>query len=296
MAKLEFTRKKIGTLTLGEKLRKLRNDFRISITDVSKVTKIKPQYLEALEAGNYKSLPADVYVRGFLRSYARYLNVDEEALMRLYERERHVRKNLGEESEEGFTHKKVISTNFFTITPRTVVLSLSILIAAGVFFYLYQEFYRFAADPRLVIREPEPGASVEQSEITLRGETDKGSQVSVNGEAVFVDQTGIFSDQITLKPGLNTVVVKTVNRFDREKSETLQIEGRFEQPISEGSGALRQAVENQAKVILKVILDVRLGEATRVLITVDGKEVENGPLPKDATRHFEGARENRVFC
>jgi transcriptional regulator with XRE-family HTH domain len=284
MAKLEFTRKKIGSLTLGEKLRKLRGEFRISLSEIAKATKIQAKYLEYLEAGEYAKLPADVYVRGFLRSYARYLNVDEEALMKLYERERHVQKNMGGTSEEGFSHKKAISIRSFTLTPRAAVLSLAALIVVGVFFYLYQEFYHFAADPRLVILEPAPGAKIEESETVLRGETDKGNQVTVNGEAVFVDASGHFEETLTLRPGVNTVSVRTVNRFEKEKLATLQIEGAFSQEAPEDSGALRQAIENQPKIIL----DLRVEKASRVSITVDGKEIESGLLPEGATKHLEG--------
>jgi len=54
------------------------------------------KYLEYLENGQYEKLPAEVYVRGFLRSYARYLNIDEQALVKLYERERNIQANLSQ--------------------------------------------------------------------------------------------------------------------------------------------------------------------------------------------------------
>ena len=100
MAQSGFTRKKVESLTLGEKLRKLRTDFRMSLQDVSKATRIQVKYLESLENGAYEQLPADVYVRGFLRSYARYLNVDERAMIKLYDRERNIKVNLGQEDRK----------------------------------------------------------------------------------------------------------------------------------------------------------------------------------------------------
>lgn len=221
-----FTRKKVESLTLGEKLQKLRNDFRMSLVDVSKSTRIQVKYLEFLEKGEYEKLPADVYVRGFLRSYARYLNVDEQALVKLYERERNIQENLGREPV-----KTIPSYSFtplsFVITSRTLALGMIILLVFGAFFYLYREFKSFAAEPQLVIFEPENGVIVDSQEVNVKGKTDKGAQVTLNGQTVFVDNEGAFSDRIVVRSGINTLLVRTANRFQKEKSVTLSIESRF---------------------------------------------------------------------
>src|SRR6185503_20252669 len=55
----------------------------MSLDDVAKVTKIQPRILERLEAGRLDGLPAEVFVRGFIRSVARCVGLDErEALQR----------------------------------------------------------------------------------------------------------------------------------------------------------------------------------------------------------------------
>ncbi|MEK9174337.1 MAG: helix-turn-helix domain-containing protein, partial [Patescibacteria group bacterium] len=68
MVEANFTRKKIQSLTLGEKLQKLRGDTHVPLTEVARSTRIRVRYLEYLENGEYEKLPADVYVRGFLRN------------------------------------------------------------------------------------------------------------------------------------------------------------------------------------------------------------------------------------
>jgi transcriptional regulator with XRE-family HTH domain len=71
-----FTKKKVNSLTLGEQLKKLRAEGRVSLHEVSRETKIPVKYLVMIEEGDYKNLPPDVYVKGFLRSYAEFLGVD----------------------------------------------------------------------------------------------------------------------------------------------------------------------------------------------------------------------------
>ena len=221
-----FTRKKVESLTLGEKLRKLRTEFRMSLQDVSKVTRIQVKYLESLESGQYEKLPADVYVRGFLRSYARYLNIDEQALVKLYERERNIQENLGRD-----THAHTVQSSFaplsFVITSRSLALGVIFLVVFGAFFYLYQEFRSFAAEPQLTLLEPNNGVVVESQEVTVRGKTDKGAQVTLNDQTVFVDSDGTFSDTLPVRTGMNTIVIRTVNRFEKEKVVTLSVESRF---------------------------------------------------------------------
>lgn len=61
---------------LGETLRRARLSKGITIEDAERVTRIPRKYLEALEVENYGILPAPVYARGFLRSYAGYLGLN----------------------------------------------------------------------------------------------------------------------------------------------------------------------------------------------------------------------------
>src|ERR1041384_6157007 len=56
----------------------------MSLDDVSKVTKIQPRILERLEAGKLEGLPAEVFVRGFVRSFARCVGLDEVEALRRY--------------------------------------------------------------------------------------------------------------------------------------------------------------------------------------------------------------------
>ncbi|HEU0072543.1 MAG TPA: helix-turn-helix transcriptional regulator [Dehalococcoidia bacterium] len=52
----------------------------LTLFDAERGTRIPRRYLEALEADQFSLLPAPVYARGFLRNYARFLGLDENAL------------------------------------------------------------------------------------------------------------------------------------------------------------------------------------------------------------------------
>ena len=66
---------------LGETLRTARIEKNITFEDAERVTRIPRRYLEALELENFGILPAPVYARGFLRSYASYLGLEPKDLL-----------------------------------------------------------------------------------------------------------------------------------------------------------------------------------------------------------------------
>lgn len=70
--------------TIGEILRQERTRRGLSIKDVEQVLHIRAAYLEALEIDKYKEIPGDVYVKGFIRSYASFLGLDGQKLVNSY--------------------------------------------------------------------------------------------------------------------------------------------------------------------------------------------------------------------
>lgn len=65
---------------VGSQLRATREARGLTIEQAFKATRIKPVYLEALEANRIDALPGLVQARGFVRSYANFLGLDGEAL------------------------------------------------------------------------------------------------------------------------------------------------------------------------------------------------------------------------
>lgn len=72
---------------IGSELRAARVRTGVELADVAQKLRISGAYLDALEAGRFADLPGDVYVFGFLRSYARFLNLDEQIVIERYRSE-----------------------------------------------------------------------------------------------------------------------------------------------------------------------------------------------------------------
>lgn len=72
--------------SVGELLKREREAQGKSIEDVAKVTRMSSQTLAALEDDRFGALPAPVYVKGHLRTYARFLGLDEGEIIQRYTR------------------------------------------------------------------------------------------------------------------------------------------------------------------------------------------------------------------
>jgi len=69
----------------GERLKRERELREVTLQEITSATRIGPRFLEALENEDWEKLPGGVFNRGFVRSIARYLGLDEEALLGDYE-------------------------------------------------------------------------------------------------------------------------------------------------------------------------------------------------------------------
>jgi cytoskeletal protein RodZ len=71
--------------TFGERLKREREMREVTLKEVTTATRIGPRFLEALENEEWDKLPGGIFNRGFVRSIARFLGLDEENLLAEYD-------------------------------------------------------------------------------------------------------------------------------------------------------------------------------------------------------------------
>ena len=71
----------IGTLLKDERLSK-----GLDLSQISEITRIRPHILKALENEDWGSLPSPIFVKGFVRSYAHAVGLDEGHVLKLYQK------------------------------------------------------------------------------------------------------------------------------------------------------------------------------------------------------------------
>jgi transcriptional regulator with XRE-family HTH domain len=146
-------------VTLGSLLGEARKARGVTLEQAAAATRIRIRHLAALEDDRLAELPAPVYVRGYLRTYAGYLEVDADALVDVFEAT----------YDAGTGSLAITPLSSFTATPNVVLtapvagaigLVLLLLAFAG---YVYRELDSIrtpTAQPRAAATAlPSPSAS-----------------------------------------------------------------------------------------------------------------------------------------
>lgn len=77
-------------LTVGQYLRDLREQRKMSVEEVSRATRVPMASVERIETDRFDELPGEVFVRGFLKSYARAVGVPADDVLARYTASRRV--------------------------------------------------------------------------------------------------------------------------------------------------------------------------------------------------------------
>lgn len=108
-----------STSTFGEHLKREREMRGVSLEEISAATRISVRFLEALENEHWAQLPGGIFNRGFIRSVARFLGMDEDGLVAEYAMETHERPEIAVWTKEPTRKKR----NWFGIIGTIVVLA-----------------------------------------------------------------------------------------------------------------------------------------------------------------------------
>jgi cytoskeletal protein RodZ len=205
------------TKTIGELLKDEREKNRLSIEALAEMTRIRAEYLIALEDNRFTDLPAATFVKGYIRTYSKIFGFDHEPLMALLRRD-YKESAVGTLVPRDFI--KPVFKNREIWTPITMALLLLTGIFVTLIGYVGVQWYNIQKPPRLVVTAPEENAFV-SSKIEVKGETVGDAVVSVNAQPVAIQASGSFQTELYIpREGIHTISIEAVDR--RGKRSTLQ--------------------------------------------------------------------------
>ncbi len=214
MVPREDARSSRGAPQLGALLQAERKARGLSVTEVARRAGLPSRYVEALEAGADAGLPAPVYLDSILQRYAHALELDPQPVVDAFWQER---RKVGELAGEPEADALPVlpARPRLVITPRTLSIVGGLVVAAAFVGYLWYQVSGLIAGPVLTVEQPAADFRGTDSRITLVGRTEPDARLTVNSREVYVDETGRFSLELDLSPGLHTVEVKATNRFGK---------------------------------------------------------------------------------
>ncbi len=214
-----FETKKINMETLPEYLKSAREGFSYDIKQVAKITNISDKFIIALEQGAYHKLPADVYVRGFLKKLAELYMADHELLTEQYKKERGIHENITRRK----TAYKEYAPHKFVVTPKSMAFALMAFFILFILGYLFYQIRSINQPPRIAILQPKDGDVIQTSSVVVQGQTDPGTNLNINGQAVAVDAYGNFKQLISLSPGRKELDFTAQSNFGKINTKKIFI-------------------------------------------------------------------------
>ncbi len=218
-----FTAKKVEEIpSFSEKLRKSREELGLSKEKAGQLLNFPARYFDYLEKGELDKLPADVYSKGFLRKYAKILDIEPDLLVLEFEKEIKIIRHL----DKGFNeHLSLPSLRVsrWIITPKTLGLGAGIILALLIIGYLGYQLHFLISPPSLAVFEPAPDSIAENSLLSVRGTVEATAKLTINGQMVYVNEDGGFKQEVQLSQGLNTIRVEAANRFGKTSLVVRQV-------------------------------------------------------------------------
>lgn len=280
---------------LGARLKKIREEKGISLEDLQEMTKIRKSYLVAIEEGNESVLPGEVYLKGFLKSYAQAIGMNPQEVMADYEK---LQGSDLEEEREAL--EEMLRNGEPRFKPFTIHLIIILAIVAIILFSIFNILRLNPGDEsptpppateeqeEMPDREQEDPLTQEEREILdmdlesfflpyLRNEplilledAARGGSQPVGVDTVETQEEGIQLQMLAVERSWIRVTVDGVNMFQGflEEGDQQRFTGEQEIAIRVGNagGILLQDGEGEYSIPLG-----ERGEVADLLFNVNGK-------------------------
>jgi cytoskeletal protein RodZ len=194
--------------TIGTVMKEARVKEKYSRKDLERQTKIKREYIKALEEENWDLLPELPVLRGFVKNLASVLSIKQGQIMALLRRDyppRAMKINPKPDIEPRFTWSPKLTFIFGVVFISLLVLG-----------YLGFQYINFITPPSLSVDVPDEGLVVTQELLAVSGETDPEAVVTVNNQPVIVDGDGKFATTIEVFEGTGEIIVISTSRSGKE--------------------------------------------------------------------------------
>lgn len=198
--------------TVGQVLKSARLKKDLILQDISKETRIKEKFLEAIENSDWIKLPNYTTAQGFTQSFAKTVDADIDLVQALLRREFPRPQNPKNKSQEMPVHSHFVWTSKTTIFLATVFTFIVVTI------YLTRQYLLFVAPPPLEVT-----TNKQVSTITVKGKTTPSALILINKKPALVQDDGTFTTELK-----KTEVGKTITIIARSRSGK---ETRVEKPV-----------------------------------------------------------------
>jgi cytoskeleton protein RodZ len=263
----------------GKYLRSEREMRGIPLEEIAESTKIQKRFLEALETNYYEVLPGEIFVRGFVHSYAKAIGADiEEILGKFDETVGHKRKGEIQKGELGKNQTYLRNRK----TYRFIGVIVIVLIFGGVGFSLSKVIDVFngpqvSSSKPAVVEKSQPSAILNKESHKL-----KPSKLKLTDKK----QSG-------LRANVSAAIAEEAPKLPKQPIENIEVIAGTEKQKSlevvDGNDII-EALESRTKPkkLKPLELTIRVKKESWFNLVIDGEEEQDFILPENTGKTFRG--------
>lgn len=189
---------------ISELLRSLMEAKGVDAVKLSYSTDVPQRFITALVSGDFKGLPSEPYIRGYLFKIAGVLETNPNDLWRSYRETADVHTSGLTDTlpANRFSLKRVSGRKFWV-----ALVVLLFLVFLGI------RLNSILGKPTLEVVLPETTTG---SSVLVSGKVKPGDTLTLNNEVIYPNERGEFEEEVALEPGLNVLEFKVKRYLGRE--------------------------------------------------------------------------------
>ncbi len=165
-------------IALGKELAKIRLEKKLSIKEIAREIRIEPSVIKKIEKNDFESIGAPVFVKGYLRQYASFIEMDADEVLEKYNQLN------PKEDASPIINDSVQQLSKFIVTPKIIIFSISSIAISMILWFLFSYF-------------TEQDKGFESNIITNNIELDLNQEPSNVNETVAIEPELIESQDLT---------------------------------------------------------------------------------------------------
>jgi cytoskeletal protein RodZ len=195
--------------TIGQLIHESRIKKRYSHSMLEEKTKIRSEFIKAIEKEEWTKLPEFPVVRGFIKNIAGALDVDIAQASAL------LRRDYPPKSINTKVNPKPDISEKFTWNPRLTFITGVVIVAVTFLAYLVYQYSNFIKPPALTLDFPQDQEVVRTRKLNVYGKTDDEATIVINNQPTIVKE-GEFNTVIEIYEETREVVVVAKSRSGKE--------------------------------------------------------------------------------
>jgi cytoskeletal protein RodZ len=193
-------------------LQEKRQSLGFTLEQISKNIKVPIWQLIDIENGNWKAFASSAYLKGIVKKYAAAIEIDDKKAQALLNREL-------ENEEVKFIRISKYQEKGRLFSPN--ILFYLMIIVFSSFFII--QLVIFSQKPKLVIETVNKTVKANMP-LVIKGKTEPGGLLFLNDEKIYQNTEGEFEEELYLKKGKKTIVIKVLSKNGQENEQVIEVE------------------------------------------------------------------------